>query len=177
MMVPPASDVVTGTPPNQLLGRVGPAGAHRSSPQDGEHHDRCQEGGGRRGKASRTSRTPATVRVLAFGMAVAYVGCTTLLCDPGPVPSAPSTAGGTEFDTPLGVSSTTTSSRRPKVRDRTQGSNSATLFHPCTLLSCAHTDCRLRLSRSCRPSPAAALGHGNGTATAAAAPWQQRQRQ
>ena len=40
------------------------------------------------------------------------------------------------------------------------------------VLSCARTDCRLRLSRSCRPSPAAALGHGNGgggTVAAAAA--------
>ena len=50
--------------------------------------------------------------------------------DPGSGPSASSTAGGTEFDTPLGVSSTTTSLRRPKVRDRPQGSNSVTLFHP-----------------------------------------------
>ena len=45
MMVPPASDVVTGTPRNQLLGRVGPAGAHCSLPVDGEHDCRCWEGG------------------------------------------------------------------------------------------------------------------------------------
>jgi hypothetical protein len=48
-----ASDSRLASPPPGVsaapadgLGRVGPAGAHRSSPQDGEHHGRCQKGGG-----------------------------------------------------------------------------------------------------------------------------------
>jgi hypothetical protein len=63
----------------------------------------------------------------------------------GPVPSAASTAGGTEFDTPPSVGRSTTSSRRLKVRRRARTSNAGTMhrigltIHRCTsdVLHCA----------------------------------------
>jgi hypothetical protein len=101
------------------------------SPMDGPQLCQCWPHVSGCGKAYRSSRAPP-MRPQPWLLMLLPCAPVALppLSDPGPVPSASSTAGGTESDTPLGVSSTTTSSQRPKVRDRRQGSNSVTLAAP-----------------------------------------------